>query len=194
MAVLAAAGLCAGAVACAAVAAAQAREPMATVFTFQGRGWGHGVGMSQYGARGQALAGRDAGAILRHYYRGTTLTTAPTRTVKVLLSSGSAASPCRAPPVARHRGDDRRAPRGAARGARHPPGAGRSRWAAGAAARRAAPGRLPGPVRLASKTRGGAVAWGRGAPRADQRYRGQIQAVPAGTDSTSSTRWASRTT
>ena len=89
MAVLAAAGLCAGAVACAAVAAAQApREPMATVFTFQGRGWGHGVGMSQYGARGQALAGRDAGAILRHYYRGTTLTTAPTRTVKVLLSSG----------------------------------------------------------------------------------------------------------
>ena len=61
---------------------------MATVFTFQGRGWGHGVGMSQYGARGQALAGRDAAAILRHYYRGTRLTTAPTRTVKVLLVRG----------------------------------------------------------------------------------------------------------
>ncbi len=41
--------------------------------TFHGRGYGHGVGMSQYGARGRALAGADATAILAHYYQGTTL-------------------------------------------------------------------------------------------------------------------------
>lgn len=38
---------------------------------FSGSGWGHGVGMSQYGAYGMALDGADAGDILRHYYRGT---------------------------------------------------------------------------------------------------------------------------
>jgi stage II sporulation protein D len=37
---------------------------------FAGRGFGHGVGMSQWGARGQALAGRDAATILRYYYTG----------------------------------------------------------------------------------------------------------------------------
>ena len=41
--------------------------------TFSGRGYGHGVGMSQYGARGRALDGQDAPTILAHYYRGTTL-------------------------------------------------------------------------------------------------------------------------
>jgi len=43
--------------------------------TFFGRGYGHGVGMSQYGARGRALAGQDAATILAHYYRGTKLGT-----------------------------------------------------------------------------------------------------------------------
>ena len=38
--------------------------------TFYGRGYGHGIGMSQYGARGRALAGEDATAILAHYYLG----------------------------------------------------------------------------------------------------------------------------
>lgn len=38
-----------------------------------GRGWGHGVGMSQWGARGMALAGADYRAILAHYYPGTAL-------------------------------------------------------------------------------------------------------------------------
>jgi SpoIID/LytB domain protein len=45
---------------------------------FFGRGYGHGVGMSQYGARGRALAGQSAATILAHYYRGTTLGTVPT--------------------------------------------------------------------------------------------------------------------
>ena len=39
---------------------------------FHGRGYGHGVGMSQYGARGRALAGQAADVILAHYYQGTT--------------------------------------------------------------------------------------------------------------------------
>ncbi len=37
-------------------------------FTFQGSGYGHGVGMSQIGARGQALEGKTAIDILRYYY------------------------------------------------------------------------------------------------------------------------------
>lgn len=37
-------------------------------FSFSGRGWGHGVGLCQWGARGQALAGRSATHILMHYY------------------------------------------------------------------------------------------------------------------------------
>jgi SpoIID/LytB domain protein len=41
--------------------------------TFFGRGYGHGVGMSQHGARGRAAAGQDSTAILAHYYRGATL-------------------------------------------------------------------------------------------------------------------------
>ncbi|MDR7457019.1 MAG: SpoIID/LytB domain-containing protein, partial [Armatimonadota bacterium] len=38
-----------------------------------GRGSGHGVGLSQWGARGMALAGRDHAAILRHFYTGVTV-------------------------------------------------------------------------------------------------------------------------
>ena len=47
--------------------------PLGDSVTFYGRGYGHGVGMSQYGARGRALAGQDAATILAHYYQGTTL-------------------------------------------------------------------------------------------------------------------------
>ena len=41
--------------------------------TFIGRGWGHGVGMSQHGARGMAYAGYTFEQILMHYFRGITL-------------------------------------------------------------------------------------------------------------------------
>jgi SpoIID/LytB domain protein len=40
-------------------------------YTFEGSGWGHGVGMCQYGARGMAAAGFDYHQILTHYYQGT---------------------------------------------------------------------------------------------------------------------------
>lgn len=41
------------------------------VFTFFGRGWGHGVGLCQNGAFGMALAGHGYREILSHYYPGT---------------------------------------------------------------------------------------------------------------------------
>ena len=43
-------------------------------FTFTTRGFGHGVGMSQFGANYMAQHGADYRAILAHYYPGTTLT------------------------------------------------------------------------------------------------------------------------
>ncbi len=57
------------------------------VFTFEGRGFGHGVGMSQYGAYGAARAGRSARQIIAHYYRGTTLSVLPVTPVRVLLGT-----------------------------------------------------------------------------------------------------------
>jgi SpoIID/LytB domain protein len=41
----------------------------------EGRGWGHGVGMGQYGARGRAEAGASATDILAAYYGGLVPTT-----------------------------------------------------------------------------------------------------------------------
>ena len=41
------------------------------VFLFYGRGWGHGVGMCQWGARGQAKEGKNYRDILSHYFPGT---------------------------------------------------------------------------------------------------------------------------
>ena len=49
-------------------APAQAIEIPQT-FEFTGSGYGHGVGMSQIGARSRALAGESASAILNYYYK-----------------------------------------------------------------------------------------------------------------------------
>ncbi len=55
-------------------------------FNFTGSGWGHGVGMSQWGARGLAEQGRSASQILTHYYSGTTVApTAVTNDLRVLI-------------------------------------------------------------------------------------------------------------
>jgi len=40
-------------------------------YTFIGAGWGHGVGMCQWGAEGRARAGQSATEILQAYYPGT---------------------------------------------------------------------------------------------------------------------------
>ena len=43
-------------------------------FVFTGKGFGHGVGMSQWGAQGMALKGASYAEILAHYYVGTAVT------------------------------------------------------------------------------------------------------------------------
>jgi stage II sporulation protein D len=63
----------------------------ASRFYIAGAGFGHGVGMSQYGAAGFALHGYTYRQILAHYYSGTTLgKVSPTQTVTVLLHEGGA--------------------------------------------------------------------------------------------------------
>ena len=44
-------------------------------FVFTGKGYGHGVGMSQWGAQGMALGGQSAEEILKHYYLGIDIAT-----------------------------------------------------------------------------------------------------------------------
>lgn len=53
-------------------------------FLFTGSGYGHGVGMSQIGARAKALGGESATAILQYYYSGTQVeTTTDTQILKI---------------------------------------------------------------------------------------------------------------
>ena len=58
-------------------------------FVISGRGWGHGVGMAQWGAYGFAQQGSTYDEILSHYYPGTTLGPAGVTRVRVLLAKGS---------------------------------------------------------------------------------------------------------
>lgn len=58
------------------------------LITMIGRGYGHGVGMSQYGAQGMAKAGKSYKAILRYYYRGISFGSTNDRDIRVLLTSG----------------------------------------------------------------------------------------------------------
>ncbi|MFC1509142.1 SpoIID/LytB domain-containing protein [Candidatus Omnitrophota bacterium] len=44
------------------------------IISFQGKGWGHGIGMCQWGAYGMAREGWKAEDILEHYYPGASLT------------------------------------------------------------------------------------------------------------------------
>jgi stage II sporulation protein D len=56
-----------------------------TTFVLDGGGWGHGVGMSQWGAEGYARHGFAYRQILAHYYPHTTLELRHSTTVRVLL-------------------------------------------------------------------------------------------------------------
>src|SRR5207248_702526 len=72
-------------------ASAQESPPLVTVTTFvlRGHGWGHGVGMGQWGAYGYAQHGETFDWILGHYYPGTQLAPAPSGTkLRVLLAEG----------------------------------------------------------------------------------------------------------
>src|SRR5829696_9978237 len=57
----------------------------ATTFLVSGRGWGHGVGMSQYGALGYAQDGWTYDRILGHYYTSAALGPAALARVRVLV-------------------------------------------------------------------------------------------------------------
>src|SRR5262249_9168799 len=56
------------------------------VLALSGHGWGHGLGMSQWGAYGYAKHGWTYDRILAHYYQGTTLGPAPVSRVRVQLA------------------------------------------------------------------------------------------------------------
>src|SRR5438128_2463641 len=58
-------------------------------FVITGHGWGHGVGMPQWGAYGYAQQGWFYPRILAHYYPSTTLGPAPLARVRVLLKAGA---------------------------------------------------------------------------------------------------------
>lgn len=73
--------------------ASEAQVPPATVpgeplFVVSGRGYGHGVGMSQFGAYGMANAGYAYEKILAYYYAGTQLGRTIRTNVRVLLEEG----------------------------------------------------------------------------------------------------------
>jgi len=58
------------------------------LFLISGHGWGHGVGMGQWGAEGYALHGYSYEDILAAYYPGTVLSQTTVRKLRVLLADG----------------------------------------------------------------------------------------------------------
>ena len=65
------------------------KSAKAKTWVVKGAGYGHGVGMSQYGAYGYAKNGFGYPDILAHYYTGTTLGTTADQSVRVLLRDGA---------------------------------------------------------------------------------------------------------
>lgn len=56
-------------------------------FSFHGSGYGHGVGLSQIGARAMALAGESPTSILKYYYTGVDIVPLPdTQTIRVNIA------------------------------------------------------------------------------------------------------------
>jgi stage II sporulation protein D len=67
------------------VAACPAGAGAAERWSVRGAGWGHGIGMSQWGAYGYAKHGVGHREILRHYYRDTEIGSVSGGAVRVLL-------------------------------------------------------------------------------------------------------------
>ncbi len=59
--------------------------PASGSFALDGHGWGHGHGLSQWGAQGAASLGRTADQITSFYYPGTAKTSLPNALIRVLL-------------------------------------------------------------------------------------------------------------
>jgi stage II sporulation protein D len=73
--------------ACVLALLAPAAADAATRWTVRGAGWGHGIGLSQWGAYGFARQGHDYKRILSHYYSGTRVGRGGTSVVRVLLQA-----------------------------------------------------------------------------------------------------------
>ncbi|MCW2927845.1 MAG: SpoIID/LytB protein [Thermoleophilia bacterium] len=74
----------------ASLGAASASAKVGAEYRLEGRGWGHGIGMSQYGANGYAKRGMSGTEIIQHYYSGTVVAPRPAdgpTDVRVLLQS-----------------------------------------------------------------------------------------------------------
>lgn len=69
------------------VASATVPRPADGTLTVVGHGWGHGIGMSQYGALGGAQNGAGAGSIVAFYYSGTTLGAIGNPPIRVAVAS-----------------------------------------------------------------------------------------------------------
>lgn len=65
--------------------------PSSRTVTFRGHGFGHGIGMSQYGAQGAARSGKTFKEILAAYYPGTTLSER-TGSIRVLLGAATSST------------------------------------------------------------------------------------------------------
>ena len=83
------------AITAAAVATLAATLPSAATgadrWSLRGAGWGHGIGMSQYGAYGFSKHGADYRQILAHYYRDTAIGRRDGGTIRVLLEPNQSA-------------------------------------------------------------------------------------------------------
>lgn len=74
----------------ASIGAASAQAQSRAQYWIEGRGWGHNIGMSQYGANGYAERGWTSDQIIRHYYAGTVVAPRPAdgpTSLRVLLQS-----------------------------------------------------------------------------------------------------------
>ncbi|MGI9539366.1 MAG: SpoIID/LytB domain-containing protein [Miltoncostaeaceae bacterium] len=153
-------------------AGAQENRDDGVTFRFEGRGWGHGVGMSQWGAYGRARAGWSAARILRHYYRQTSLDATPNRPMRVLLAERRArlalSSDARLTVVGEGRARRLVVP------ADTVATVARTRDGGIAVSRRGARGvRLDGPVTFSTSSARG-IAWGPRRPSSERRYRGRM--------------------
>src|SRR3954466_2437401 len=61
------------------------RQALPAIFVV-GHGWGHGVGLAQYGAYGYALHGWSFDQIIGHYFPDTTLGATQKKSVRALLT------------------------------------------------------------------------------------------------------------
>ncbi len=68
------------------------------MYTFSGKGYGHGLGMSQIGAKNRALAGQTFEEILKFYYDGTYLETIAPQVIDPGTSSGDGTQNTDTPP------------------------------------------------------------------------------------------------